>query len=202
MLCGTFVNTLFPFLISPVKYKSNKDKSNMLNRDEKGETVKSDLAEARGARRELSDLYRLIIIGVIFVIVIDVMITIWAGWRRKGDRAIEEIKYMSSQLNIKCTFWQKDYSTTHKPNTDVTVLCHRHINPETRTVEVACVLLWLQVRDELCLLSQQSVPVQLCEKRMLLHLKHSTWWMGQKQHNLSQNTTGRIQLGERKGSEP
>lgn len=56
-------------------------------RHERGETAKSDLAEARRAGRELSDLYRLIVIGVILVIRIDVMITIgacWVGGVREG----------------------------------------------------------------------------------------------------------------------
>ncbi len=42
---------------------------------------------------------------------------------------------------------------------------------QRRTVEVAGVVLRLQLRDELGLLSQQAVPVQLCEERVLLHLK-------------------------------
>lgn len=46
-----------------------------------GRETKSDLAEARRTGRELSDLYRLIVIGVILVVRIDVMITIRAGWQ-------------------------------------------------------------------------------------------------------------------------
>ena len=40
-----------------------------------------------------------------------------------------------------------------------------------RTVEVTGVVLRLQLRDELGFLPQQAVPVQLCEERVLLHLK-------------------------------
>lgn len=38
------------------------------------------------------------------------------------------------------------------------------------TVKVACVVLRLQLRDELCLLSQQTVPVQTMKKLMVLDL--------------------------------
>lgn len=46
------------------------------NRDEGAERGKPNLAEARGAGRELSDLYRLVVIGVVLVIRVYVMITI------------------------------------------------------------------------------------------------------------------------------
>lgn len=53
---------------------------------------------------------------------------------------------MSCQFNIKCAFLtgtvsEKNYCTTHKPNTDVAALLYRHINPEKRTIKVAGVLL-------------------------------------------------------------
>lgn len=51
----------------------------------------------------------------------------------------------------------------------------RHVSMGGRTVKVTGVLLWLQVRDKLSFLSQQTVPVELSEKRVLLHLKGSTW---------------------------
>lgn len=96
-------------------------------RDERGERVKSDLAEARRTGRELSDLYRFIVIGVILVVRIDVMVTIRTGWQ--GG----EMKYKSCQLNIKCAFLNgavpENYCTSHKPNIDVTAVLYRHINP-------------------------------------------------------------------------
>ena len=46
------------------------------------------------------------------------------------------------------------------------------------TVEVAGVLLRLQVRDELGLLPQQAVPVHLQEERVLLHLEGATYRTG------------------------
>lgn len=39
------------------------------------------------------------------------------------------------------------------------------------TVKVAGVVLRLQLGNELSFLPQQAVPVQLCEERVLLHLK-------------------------------
>lgn len=55
-----------------LREKESSDK----NRDGGAERVKPNLAEARGTGRELSDLYRLVVIGVILVIRIYVMITI------------------------------------------------------------------------------------------------------------------------------
>lgn len=60
--------------------------------------------------------------------------------------------------------------------------------PEEPTVKVAGVLLRFQVRDELGLLSQQTVPVQLCEERVLLHLKRSAWWHTQRSRSASFKT--------------
>ena len=53
--------------------------------------AKSNLAEARRTGGELSDLYRLIVIGVILVVRVDVMIPIRAGWqgRERGDEIYE-----------------------------------------------------------------------------------------------------------------
>lgn len=57
--------------------KENKESNDREGRrDERGETAKSDLAESRRAGRELSDLHRLIVVGVVLVVCIDVMITI------------------------------------------------------------------------------------------------------------------------------
>lgn len=42
--------------------------------------------------------------------------------------------------------------------------------PEVLTVEVAGVVLGLQLRDELGLLPEQAVPVQVVEELVLLHL--------------------------------
>lgn len=83
-----------------------------------GEAEQSDLAEARGTGRELSDLDRLVVIGVVLVVRIDVVITIGARWRGKG-----EIKYMSCRLSIKCAFLTRaasetSFCTVHKPNVD------------------------------------------------------------------------------------
>lgn len=49
--------------------------------------------------------------------------------------------------------------------------------PEVLTVEVAGVVLGLQLRDKLRLLPEQAVPVQVVEELMLLHLSGSscTW---------------------------
>lgn len=62
-------------------YKKKKRKKRKL-RDETGEDdreVKPYLTEARRAGGELSDLHRLIIIGVVLVVRIDVVITIRTG---------------------------------------------------------------------------------------------------------------------------
>lgn len=48
------------------------------------------------------------------------------------------------------------------------------LNSSRLTVKVAGVLLRLQVRDELRLLPQQTVPVQIGEERVLLHLVRSS----------------------------
>lgn len=59
----------------------------MLREDERRkEAEQADLAEARGTGRELSDLHRLVVIGVVLVVRIDVMITIGARWRGKELR--------------------------------------------------------------------------------------------------------------------
>lgn len=51
---------------------------------------------------------------------------------------------------------------------------HTHTHCPSLTVEVAGVLLRLQMRDELGFLSEQTAPVQITEERMLLHLERST----------------------------
>ncbi len=48
-------------------------------KEERGQSP--DLAEARRTGRELSDLYGLVVVGVVLVIRIDVVITIRASWR-------------------------------------------------------------------------------------------------------------------------
>lgn len=56
--------------------KEKKTTTSDRNRDEGAERVKPNLAEARGAGRELSDLHRLVVVGVVLVICVYVMITI------------------------------------------------------------------------------------------------------------------------------
>lgn len=96
----------------------------------------SNLAEARRTGRELSDLYRLIVIGVILVVSIDVMIPIRAGWQGRDE---------IYEFNIKSAFLtgtvSENYCTTHKANIDVTDVLYRHIHPKKLTIKVAGVLL-------------------------------------------------------------
>ena len=56
----------------------------------------SDLAEARGTGGKLSDLHRLVVIGVILVIRIDVVITIRTGWRGREWERRWDIRAVSS----------------------------------------------------------------------------------------------------------
>lgn len=99
LLCSAF-----PFLIYPVKHRpkwrrekktkqveaerkirENNERNDRVREDERREAEQSDLAEARGTGRELSDLDRLVVIGVVLVVRIDVVITIGARWRGRGE---------------------------------------------------------------------------------------------------------------------
>lgn len=68
------------------KIRGKKERNDRVREDERREAEQSDLAEARGTGRELSDLDGLVVIGVVLVVRIDVVITIGARWRgKRGD---------------------------------------------------------------------------------------------------------------------
>lgn len=126
---------------SSVKYKSHRTKHSRLIHRRKNkwqkwrwrsrQKVKPNLAEARRAGRELSDFYRLVVIGVILVIRIYVMITIWAGWRSVRETGQERLNIWAANwienVSISDRNCQKYYFPPHKPHMDVTVPHYRSI---------------------------------------------------------------------------
>lgn len=63
-----------------------------------------------------------------------------------------------------------------------------------RTVKVASVILRLQLRNELCLLPQETVPVQISKKTVLFHLKRTPCETGREKtsSNISQKQRYRM----------
>ena len=122
----------------------------------------ADLAEAGGAGGELVDLHRLVIIGVVLIIRVHVVIALRAGCGER-ERGGEFRNCTSSFLG-------------------------RGSCRDRLTVKVACVLLRLQLRNELSFLPQQAVPVQLSEERVLLHFNSTTWGQEEQKACVLKNT--------------
>lgn len=71
--------------------------------------------------------------------------------------------------------WLVSYPARTQPRPGAKVPLARLHPLSQLTVEVAGVILGLQVGDELCLLPQQSCPVQVSKETVLLYLKGTPW---------------------------
>lgn len=77
-----------------------------------------------------------------------------------------------SSSSSESMWWYRSERADRQTEPSVSRLRHTSVCVKRkRTVEVTGVVLRLQLRDELGFLPQKTVPVQICEERVLLHLQ-------------------------------